>query len=30
MIYQFIARQGDIGYNDFDSQRIRLQILAAF
>lgn len=30
IIYQFLARQGDIGYNDFDSHRIRLQLRVFF
>ena len=30
MIYQFLARDGDMSYNDFDCQRIHLRILVIF
>ncbi len=30
MIYQFLARKGDLGYNDFTGHRIRLRIMATF
>ncbi len=30
MVYQFLARNGDLSYNDFTGQRIRLRIMATF
>jgi hypothetical protein len=30
MIYQFLARNGEMGYNDFDGQRIRFRITLLF